>query len=269
MSKVQDFINEAKKRANVSGNPSRNRSLSKPAIGAPLASVRIDGFPSLSLDADAMERSCLMPYVKDNRATNAYMLLRTRLLQQMRPNQWKLLMVTGTLPNDGKTTTAINLAIGISQDVRQTVLLVDLDLERPAIAKSLGVETTAGLSDYLRGDADANDVLYNTDMDRLCILPNFESIHSSEMLVSPKMLALLDHIKGLDPNMIVIFDMPPVLSSDSVLAFGPQVDALLMVISEGRTNRSLLQRANQMIEGIPSVGVVLNRSSEGNAGGYY
>ena len=178
-------------------------------------------------------------------------------------------MVTGTLPNDGKTTTAINLAIGASQDASQAVLLVDLDIVRPAIAKSLGLQRTTGLSDYLRGDAPVNQILYNTEVDRLFIVPNFEPIHSSDSLGSSKMLALLDHIKRLDPNLLVIFDMPPVLSSDSVLAFGPYVDTLLLVIAEGRTNRSLLQRANQMIEEIPRVGIVLNRSSEGNAGGYY
>jgi Mrp family chromosome partitioning ATPase len=82
------------------------------------------------------------------------------------------------------------------------------------------------------------------------------------------MLTLLDHVRRLDPNLLVIFDMPPVLASDDVLAFGPHVDALLLVIAEARTNRVLLQRANEMIEGIPRVGTVLNRSSEGDSGYY-
>ena len=83
------------------------------------------------------------------------------------------------------------------------------------------------------------------------------------------MLALLDYAKRLDPNLLIILDMPPVISSDSELAFGPHVDALLLVVSEGRTNRNLLQRANQMTEDIPRAGTVLNRSTEGNAGGYH
>ena len=101
-------------------------------------------------------------------------------MQRMRENNWQSLMVTGTVPDDGKTTTAINVAIGISHDVNQAVLLVDLDLDRPSIAKSLGLEQTTGLSDYLRGDAECNDVLYNTDVKRLFVLPNFETISSAD-----------------------------------------------------------------------------------------
>jgi Mrp family chromosome partitioning ATPase len=180
-------------------------------------------------------------------------------------------MVSGTLPSEGKTTTAINLAIGISQDVSQTVLLVDCDLGRPAIARclGLGLQSHAGLSNYLKGDVEVRDIIYHTDVDRLLILPNFQAMSLSESLVSPRMVSLLEHIKMLGNELLVIFDMPPVLVSDSVLAFAPHVDALLLVVAEGRTNRTLLKRATQMVEDVPRVGTVLNRSSEGNAGGYY
>jgi len=269
MSKIQEAIRASKGRAQSGAHTHRVVSAAIPARKASDTPVRLDNIRSLVLDPDQMERSCLLPFIKGKGAESAYMLLRTRLLKRMRDNQWKSLIVTGTLPDDGKTTTAINLAIAVSQDVGQMVVLVDVDLERPSIAGCLGLERTTGLSDYLQGQADVNDILYNTDVDRLVILPNFEPIQSSEALVSPKMLALVDHIAQLDRNLIVIFDMPPVLNSDAVLAFGPHVDALLLVVSEGRTNRGLLQRARQMIEEIPIVGVVLNRSLEGNAGSYY
>jgi len=231
--------------------------------------MHLEDGPTRALDARQMERSCILPFIKHNGAINAYKLLRTRLLQRMRDNQWRSLMVTGTTPSDGKTTTAINLAVGASQDVNQAVVLVDMDLERPGVARSLGLERGNGLSDYLLGKVEAKHVIYNTDVDRLFVLPNFEASHSSESLISPRMLSLLEHVKQLDPNMLIILDMPPVLSSDSALAFGPHVDALLLVVSEGRTNRGLLKRANQMIEDIPLAGIVLNRSTEGDSGNYY
>ena len=187
----------------------------------------------------------------------------------MRENHWRSLMVTGTLPSDGKTTTAINFAMAASQDVNQSVLLIDMDLERPSIAKSLGLKRSKGLNDFLKGRAEVNDVIYNTDVDRLFVLPNFDPSQSSESLISPRMLTLLDYIKKLDPDLLIVLDMPPVLSSDSALAFGPHVDAVLLVVSEGRTSRRLLGRANQMIENIPRAGTVLNRSTEGDPGGYY
>jgi Mrp family chromosome partitioning ATPase len=269
MSKIQEAIRASKEQAQNDLPERRRVSTARSSRNVAETRVRLDHIRSLDLDPEQMERSCLLPFLNAKGAESAYKLLRTRLLKRMRDNQWKSLMVTGTLPGEGKTTTAINLAIGISQDVGQLVVLVDLDLQRPAIAGYLGLEPTTGLSDYILGDAEPSDVLYNTDVERLIILPNFEPIQISEMLVSQKMLTLLDYILQLDRNMVVIFDMPPVLNSDAVLAFGPYVDALLFIVSEGRTNRGLLQRARQMIEEIPMIGTVLTRSSEGNAGSYY
>lgn len=269
MSKVQDAIRAASRRkvpgAITKGETQESSRLLDRKSAAPAA---LGDFAQVGLDARQMERSCILPYVRDKGATNAYKLLRTRLLQRAREHQWRTLMVTGTSPGEGKTTTAINLSIGASQDVRQAVLLVDMDLQRPAIATSLGIQRRAGLSDYLRGDAEWQDVIYNTDLSRFAVLPNFEAYESPESSISPKMLELLDRMKKLDPNLLIVFDMPPILSSDDVLAFGPHVDALLLVIAEGRTNRALLERASEMIEQIPRIGTVLNRSSEFNAGYY-
>ena len=177
-------------------------------------------------------------------------------------------MVTGTLPNEGKTTTAINLAIAASLDVNQAVLLVDLDWSDRRLRNGLGLGRTAGLSDYLRGKVDWKEIVYNTDLDRLAVLPNFVKLDPSETGVSQKMLELLEEIKRIDRDLLIICDMPPVLSSDAVLAFGPYMDAMLFVIAEGRTDRVSLQRANEMVAGIPLVGTVLNRSSEANSAYY-
>jgi protein-tyrosine kinase len=268
MSKIQEAINASRKRAQKTGVAATG-SFKKLELRPTTAPMSLEGQPKLALDPVQMERSCLLPFVKTKGATSAYMLLRTRLMQRMQGNNWKSVMVTGTVPDDGKTTTAINVAIGISQDVSQAVLLVDFDLERPRIAKSLGLERTTGLSDYLRGKAECKDVIYNTDVERLFVVPNFDQVSVSESLVTPRLLQLLDHIKRLDPNLLVIFDLPPILSSDSVIAMAPHVDSLLLVISEGSTPRGLLKRASLMIEDIPRAGTVLNRSTEGESGGYY
>lgn len=228
------------------------------------ASGRLGNYPQIALNRKAMERSRLLPFV-DQRAVNAYKLLRTRLLQRMRNNGWRSLIVTGIGPDEGKTTTAVNLAIGASRDVSQGVLLVDLDLKRPAVAPAFGLERSAGLSDYFRGDAGVDDILYNTELERLALLPNFDSMTSHGPLVGPRMTAILEHVRRIDPERLLVFDMCPVLSSDDVVAFAPHVDAVLLVIAEGRTSRALLQRADEMLEGIPRVGVVLNYSSEGDA----
>ena len=268
MSKIQEAINASRKRAQKVGLAAPG-SFKKSDLQPTIAPLILEGQQKLAFDPNQMERSCLLPFVITKGATSAYMLLRTRLMQRMRENKWKSVMVTGTVPDDGKSTTAINAAIGISQDVSQAVLLVDLDLERPAIATSLGLERTTGLSDYLRGNAECRDVIYNTDVERLFLVPNFEKMSSAETLVTPRMLKLIDYIKRLDPNLLIIFDLPPILSSDAVLAIAPHVDSLLLVVSEDHTPRTLLKRASQMIEDIPRAGTVFNRSTEGTSGGYY
>ena len=268
MSKIQEAINASRKRAQKVGLAATG-SFKIHDARPTTAPLSLTGHPTLALDPNQMESRCLLPFITTKGATSAYMLLRTRLMQRMRENKWKSVMVTGTVPDDGKSTTAINVAVGISQDVSQAVLLVDLDLERPTIATSLGLERTEGLSDYLQGKTECKNVIYNTDVERLFLVPSFDKMSSSETAVTPRMLQFVDYIKQLDPNLLIIFDMPPILSSDGVLAMAPHVDSLLLVISEGHTPRALLKRANQMIEDIPRAGTVFNRSTEGTTGGYY
>lgn len=230
------------------------------------APEKLKSYPKLTLDATKMERGRILPYIQDNGAVNSYKVLRTRVLQRMRSQQWNSLMVTGTLPADGKTTTAINLAIGLCQNVGQAVTLVDLDMQRPSIAKCLGLKRSAGLSDYLLGNAGMDDILYNTDIRRLAIVPNFQAITSTDFFISPKMLKLAEHLQVIDPDRLIIFDMPPALASDAVLAFAPHVDAALLVATEGVTNRSSVQRTTELLDGLPWVGTVLNQASEGGSG---
>ena len=270
MGKVQQAIDASRKLAQQSNRGvHKGRSLSSPLRKTVEPLQCIDSRPAIDMDPECMERSCLLPFVDSKAGVNAYRVLRTRVLKRMWSNDWNSLIVTGSAPGDGKTTTAINLAITASQDVNQSVLLVDFDLERPAMAQRLGLEKTVGLSDYLCGNAELEEIFYNTDVNRLFVVPSFERTHLSESFISPKVLALLDHVKELGPNLLTIFDMPPITSSDNVLAMVPYADTLLLVVSEGQTNRSLLRRAIQMIEDIPRVGTVLNRSVEGGAGSYY
>lgn len=270
MSKIQEAIMASRQRSQKPGLKVRTGSFQKLNSGVPEAApLRLNGHRTLALDPDEMERNCLLPFIETKGASKAYMLLRTRLVHRMRKNQWRSVMVAGAVPDDGKTTTAINVAVGISHDVNHAVLLVDLDMERPSIASSLGLETSPGLSDYLVGDVQIEDVIYNTDVERFFVLPNFVAMNSSDSLATPRMLELLEYIKAMDPSVLIVFDLPPILSSDAVLAMAPHIDSLLLVVAEGKTPRTLVKRANQMIEDIPRVGTVLNRSIEGDSVGYY
>ena len=230
-------------------------------------------FKQVALNAQAMERYCVLPQIEDQSALRAYKILRTRVLQRMVSNNWYSIAVTGSTTGEGKTLTAINLAMTLAQDVNTWVFLVDLDLQRPQVANYLGMEFGKGLGEYLSGDGDLGltDICYNVaGFDRLAVIPNFKVLqHSSELLVSPAMNALSQALSAEMPRRIVIFDMPPLLASDDVLAFAPQVDGLLLVLAEGVSARASMEKSKQLIGNTNLIGVVLNRSTESNETPYY
>lgn len=229
------------------------------------------GLRDSTVDKNVMERSKILPEIDDRSAITAYKMLRTRVLQRMRSNNWRNLIVTGAGTGEGKTLTACNLAVSISNDVNQSVLLVDLDLQRSSIASYFGLDAEAGIGDYLTGHAKIDDIVHTPEgLDRIAIVPNCAPVsNSSELIASPKMRQLLKWVHDRDPSTVTIFDMPPVLSCDDVLAFAPYADAILMVVSEGLTERDSLSRTMEMIGDRNLLGVVLNQSREQRSPDYY
>ena len=209
--------------------------------------------------------------VPDDAVSDAYKVLRTAILQRMRANGWKSLAITSPARGAGKTLTAVNLAVSMAREVNSSVLLVDLDLRRPKVHQYFSDEKLPGISDYLAGDRPLNDILFNPGLDRLVVLPGHRAFsNSSEMLSSPRMVQLAKELKSRYPSRIVIYDMPPLLVCDDVMAFSPYVDAVLLVVEEGGTSREELRRATELIAGLNLIGTVLNKSAEErSAYGYY
>ncbi len=227
--------------------------------------------PASRTERRAMTRNKILPALEDRAAVTAYKILRTRVLHRMRSNRWQTLIVTGAGPGEGKTLTACNLALGIADDVNQSVMLVDLDLQKPMVARNFGLHVRAGLGDFLTGRARIDDIVHVPDgMERIALVPNRIPIaNSSDLIATPRMREFLEWVRGLGRTTITIFDMPPVLSCDDVLAFAPYADAVLLVVSERATEREPLARALDIIGEENLIGVVLNRSRERNAKTYY
>jgi capsular exopolysaccharide synthesis family protein len=223
----------------------------------------------VTVDPRALVQNRIITHSEVHSARPAYKMLRTRLLQRMRAHGWSSLAVTAAGPGEGKTLTAINLAISLAGEINQRVILVDLDLRRPTISKYFGFEPQHDLSDYLRGDATLEQILVNPGVDRLAIIPNetvFEN--SSEMLLLPRMMQLVDQLRVNDPSWIIIYDMPPLLAADDTLAFSPYVDALLFVVSEGETRQDAVAQARELLKDANVVGTVLNKSQSDNSAYY-
>jgi Mrp family chromosome partitioning ATPase len=262
MSIIQKVL-EAEKKRNA-GLKTEKRSLGQATLEiAAITGVFKRGIGA-QVKSKAMERNRILPAIEDRGAITAYKMLRTRVLQRMRSNDWRTLIVTGAGPGEGKTLTACNLALSIADDVNQSVILVDLDLQRPTLASYFGLDVKASIGDYLTERTGMEDIVYTpAGMERIVIMPNREPVpNSSELLASPRMRELLEWLKNQGPETITIFDMPPVLACDDVLAFSPYADAILMVVAEGLTERDSLARTMEMIGDRNLLGVVLNRSRE-------
>ena len=231
----------------------------------PPSEVEIDYVETrvVELDPKHLERNRILYPGSDGEIAQAYKILRTQVLQKLKLNHWNSLAVVSPTSGNGKTVTAINLAISLAQEVKHSVLLVDFDFRQPAIANYLGIELKKGVTDFLLRDEPVRELLVNPGIERLVVLGGNEALnHSSEALGSPRMIALVEELKQRYPNRIVIFDLPPVLQSDDAIAFAPYVDAMLMVIEEACTTPDDLALCADMLGDKPLLGSVLNKAAE-------
>lgn len=221
------------------------------------------------LDPVLLHENRILSAGAEREAVAAYKMLRTQVMQRMTAQGWNVLAVTSPGEGDGKTTTAINLALSLAQEFHHTVLLVDMDLQKPSIHRYLGLNVDSGIEDFLLAKKVIGEILVNPGVDRLVILPGRSPVsNSSEVLASPAMGELVKELKTRYPSRIVIFDMPPVLSADDALSFSPYVDAFLLVAREGQTTSQGLAHAVEILDKASILGVVVNGSNE-RAAYYY
>lgn len=220
---------------------------------------------------ETMTRNRLIIGGANPEVQQGYKLLRTHVLQKTYAQNHNVLMVTSAMPEEGKTLTAINLALSLAQELTQTVLLVDLDLRYPSIHRYFGFEAERGLADYLEGTAGLPELLVHPQgIDGLVILPAGRPLEwAAELIRSPRMLQLVPELKTFYPNRYVIFDLPPLLSFADALSFAPLVDGIIMVVAARQTSREDLKRCQEMLQGRPIVGYVFNKAADAKQSRYY
>jgi protein-tyrosine kinase len=217
---------------------------------------------SITLDDAVLRENRIITGLEPSDFTEAYNILRTQILQRFKENRWNVLAVTSPGSGEGKTLTAINLAISIAREVDYSVLLVDANLRHPWMLEHFGLSQRTGLSDYLTDNVPLSELLIQSGrIEHLTLLPAGQALaNSAEMLNSPKMAELVKELKSLYHSRIIIFDLPPVLSSADALAFSPYVDAALLVIEEGQTQKQDVERAIELLSNTNIVGTVLNKA---------
>jgi len=194
-------------------------------------------------------------------AAESFRLLRTQVLSWLSARDATTFAVTSASAGEGKTRTAINLAVQFAAAVDYTVLLVDANLRAPGLHGHLGWQPMPGLSHYLTGREPLERLLVQPGIERLLVLTAGEAVNNaSELLGSNAMGALVDELKTSYPRRIVVFDLPAVLVSTDVLAFSRHVDGLLLVARNRSTHKRSLGRAQALLPQHKLIGVALNDS---------
>lgn len=217
----------------------------------------------MEIPEENLDKYRILAHRTRNRQADVFRILRTQVLQIMRQSGLRTLAITSPNYGDGKTTVAINLAVSMSLDLKQTVLLADLDLRKPGVTTYLGINSETGLTDHLLDNRPASECLLRTSFERLVVMPSGRTRdNSSELLGSAKMATFAQELKQRYDNRIIIYDMPPILAQDDSLAFLPNIDAVLMIVREGKTKIDDIKQSMSALSGANVLGIVLNNSGK-------
>lgn len=202
--------------------------------------------------------------------SESYRGLRTSIIFTAVEHKRKTIMLTSSGPQEGKTTTAINLAIAMAQSGEKTIL-VDADLRKPRVEEAFGLKMEHGLTDILAGTEKMTADVHKTEINNLDIItcgsipPN-----PSELLGSKKMEEFLAELEKKYDRIII--DTPPVLAVTDAVVLAGKVDGVIIVVKAGETHRNAIQKAKELIESVKVsnlIGAILNMVESHKTSGYY
>lgn len=181
-----------------------------------------------------------------------------------------LIMITSSLPDEGKSFTAINLAMSMAMELNHTVMLVDADVARPSIMKKMGLAPAPGLLDLLLNEKiGLSDVLLRTNIENFTLLPTgLPHPRATELLASDAMIALLKDMGKRYSDRIIIFDSPPLLITTEARALARHMGQVVIVVQAEKTLQSQVQHALSTIEDCPIRLMVLNQARSRGLGAY-
>lgn len=187
-----------------------------------------------------------------------------------------LIMVASSLPGEGKTFCAVNLAISMAMELDHTVLLVDADVARPSVPRYLQLKPGAevseiGLMDVLLDDTlDLADAMLRTNIETLTLLRAGRSHHrATELLASQNMMALLSEIANRYPDRLIIFDSPPLLLTTEARVLASQMGQIVLVVEAESTTQHAVKEVLRQLKSCPNVNLIYNKAKTLSNGDYY
>jgi capsular exopolysaccharide synthesis family protein len=246
--------------------PSRNRAAQDKQPNerkAPLREVKLDS-------AFLQSRRIIAHDGKDPRSM-PFDILRTEVSRTMDFNGWKTLAVTSPTPGCGKTFLSINLALSMARALERKVSLVDFDLRRPQIARTLNLPDKQGVTDVLEGRSDADGATINLCVgnSNLEVMPTASSSNPSDLVASSATRQFLDGLRHHAQAEIVVIDLPPILTGHDVMSILPHVDCVLLIAAVGTSKVSEIEQCKKHLQATEMVRFVLNKAPLANSHGYY
>lgn len=230
---------------------------------SPLEMISYSQTRVVELPKDVLEKNRIIAGFYNDPRAQIFRTMRTKVIQKMRTNKWNTLAITSPSDEGGKSLIACNLAVALSMEVNQTVLLVDLNLRNPTVASNFGLKPDKTIYDYLKGKAEPSELMVNPGIERLVIVPGgVAEGNSSELLSSPRMKAFIRETKKRYKSRIVIYDLPAVLPTDDALSVMGDMDAAMLVLTEGANSREDIERSRDLISITNVLGSVLNKSTD-------
>ena len=205
----------------------------------------------VEIDLEALEKSGIVsPNAARSNIADQYRVIKRPLIsnargkESLKINNGNLIMITSALPGEGKSFTALNLAMSMATELDYTVMLVDADVGRPSIMNLLGLPASAGLLDLVTNESlDVSSVLLKTNIDKLTILPSGTAHpRATELLASDAMVRLLSGMAKRYSDRIIIFDSPPLLLATESRVLASHMGQIVMVVQAEKTSSRRLQR---------------------------
>ena len=222
----------------------------------------------VAVDRRKFRENCFVAAIPGCPESESYKILRTQVQQRTKAKGWNTVMVTSVQPGEGKTLTAINLALSMAQEYHQTVMLVDCDLRNQSIHRLLGYDSRHGIADHLFEDIPLAKLIVWPGIKKLTLISGGKTIEgSTELLGSPKMEQLVGEMKERYENRYIIFDVPAMLQGADAIAFLPYVDSVLLTVESGRTSMADTKAALDLIPREKLLGFVMNRHGGYSADG--
>ena len=215
--------------------------------------------PERSVDPERYERNRLVAHQPGSEST-PFDVMRTNLVRHLREHDWTRVAITSPAGGCGKTTTCLNLALSLARQRELRVVVIELDLRRPSIKRTLGISAPAEIAAVMRGTVAPEDGLVRIRPNLALGVNSLPADNPAELLSSTQAAAAIDAIEIRYRPDVILFDMPPVLVIDDTIAFLDQVDCALMVAAAEQTTVAEIDRAGKEVADHTKVlGVILNK----------